>query len=100
MKALTPGHNYELLHFENPQGAEHIQFIEKKQQDGQIVTVNDGTTNEEVLLMLIDRLIFLNQLLPCRETSLAITKVQEAWMWLDKRTRDRRERGVEGTYKP
>jgi hypothetical protein len=31
-----------------------------------------------------------------RETSLAITKLQEAIFWLDERTRDRRERDVEG----
>ena len=34
-----------------------------------------------------------------RETALAITKIEEAVMWLDKRTADRKERGVEGTSK-
>lgn len=32
-----------------------------------------------------------------RETSIAITKIEEAIMWLDKRTADREIRGVEGT---
>jgi len=32
----------------------------------------------------------------CRENAIAITKLDEALMWLDKRTRDREERGVEG----
>lgn len=100
MKTLTPGHNYELAHFENPQGAEHIQFIEKQQQGDQLATINDGTTNEEVLAMLIDRLRFLGERLPCRENSIAITKCEEALMWLNKRTWDRKERGVEGTWKP
>jgi len=33
----------------------------------------------------------------CRENAIAITKMQEAEMWLRERTRDREERGVEGT---
>ena len=41
----------------------------------------------------------LNKELPSRETSMAITKLDEALMWLDKRTRDREERGVEGQSK-
>lgn len=38
-----------------------------------------------------------NMKVPSRETSLAITKLQEAEMWLKERTRVREERGVEGT---
>ncbi len=33
-----------------------------------------------------------------RETSLAITKLEEALMWLNKRTQDRISRGVLNTY--
>ena len=36
----------------------------------------------------------------CRENALAITKLEEALMWLEKRTRDREEREVEGTHAP
>jgi hypothetical protein len=36
----------------------------------------------------------------CRENAIALTKLEEALMWLEKRTRDREERGVEGTYTP
>lgn len=36
--------------------------------------------------------------LATRETSIAITKIQEALMWLEKRTADRKIRGVEQTY--
>lgn len=35
----------------------------------------------------------------CRENAIAITKIEEALMWLDKRTRDREARQVEGTHK-
>ena len=34
-----------------------------------------------------------------RETNLAITKLEEALLWLNKRTQDRQERGVLNTYK-
>ena len=36
----------------------------------------------------------------CRENAIAITKLEEALMWLEKRTRDREEREVEGTHTP
>lgn len=38
----------------------------------------------------------LNKTFPCRENSLAITKLDEALHWLDARRRDREKRGVEG----
>jgi hypothetical protein len=96
MRAITPGHKYELDNFEHPheQTNQRLQFIEK---DAAMVTINDGTTNEEVLEMLIDRLRYLSDRLPCRETSIAITKCEEALLWLHKRTADREARGVEGT---
>lgn len=33
-----------------------------------------------------------------RETSMVITKLDEALMWIDKRANDRKLRGVQGTY--
>lgn len=109
MKILTEGHRYELANFENKDELQNqvIQFIEKEaytiknESDPtftatQLVTVNDGTTNEEVLEVLIDRLQYLNGKFPCRENSIAITKLEEALMWLNKRTADRVKRGVEG----
>lgn len=38
----------------------------------------------------------LNAQFPCRENSLAITKLDEALMWLEARKKDRVQRGVEG----
>lgn len=103
MKVLTPGHKYELAHFDNPEHCQTIQFIEKRAvniPDAPLEVVNDGTTNEEVLVMLIDRLHFLMEKLPSRESSIAFTHLQEALMWLEKRTADRKARHVEGTHKP
>lgn len=104
MKVITLGHKYELAHFEDPAtGCETIQFIQKSlsgKGGGDLKTDQDGTTNEEVLLMLIDRLRFLGEKLPSRENSIAITKCEEALLWLNKRTAERKARGVEGTSKP
>lgn len=75
-----------------------IHFYEMR-PDG---TKIDGVTNEEILRVLIHRLTFFNEKwmdgkFRCRENSLAITKLQEALMWLEQRTRDREARKVEGT---
>ena len=34
----------------------------------------------------------------CRENAIALTHIETALLWLNERTRARRERGVEGTY--
>lgn len=101
MQVITTGHKYELASFEGGP-AQTLQFIEKTNQltenpDGsKLVTVNDGTTNEEVLRVLIDRLQYLNGKFPCRENAIVITKLEESLMWLNKRTADRQARNVEG----
>lgn len=41
----------------------------------------------------------LNEKFPCRENSMTITKLDEALMWQEKRTKDREARGVEGHSK-
>lgn len=56
----------------------------------------NGVTNEALLAILIHRTQVLNERFPCRENSIAITKMQEALMWFDKRTADREARGIEG----
>lgn len=100
MKILTEGHNYELQNFERPtEAGQTIQFIEKSPNKDDITileTINDGTTNEEVLSVLIDRLNFLNNKFPCRENAIAITHIETALLWLNKRTADRVARNVEG----
>ena len=97
MTILTEGHKYIAQNFENKEAGQTIQFIEKTGLPGMpLTTVNDGTTNEELLTILIDRINYLNGKFPCRENSLAITNMEQALMWLEKRTRDREKRGVEG----
>lgn len=41
----------------------------------------------------------LNEVFPCRENSLTITKIEEAIHWQEARTRDRLRRNVEGKNK-
>ncbi len=100
MRVLTPGHLYELSNFENKDKVgQKIQFIQKEpKEEGstELVTISDGTTNEELIEVLIDRISFLNSKFPCRENAIAITKLDEALLWLNKRTNDRIKRNVEG----
>jgi hypothetical protein len=60
--------------------------------------VPNGLSQEALLAVVEDRLIgFQSGPYACRENAVALTKLQEAMMWLQKRTRDRIARGVEGT---
>lgn len=92
-----------------------------KFQSGPInLTGLNGITNEALLAIVIDRLRGFQGLIPnqpvakaaeggpeftrgkfaCRENAVALTHLEEALMWLQKRTRDRMARGVEGVEKP
>jgi len=56
----------------------------------------NGVQNEDVLKLLSKRIRALNAEFPCRENSIAITKIEEALLWLEHRTAVRIEQGVEG----
>jgi len=59
----------------------------------------NGVCNEDLIAMVICRLEHFNQSeYRCRENSMAITKLEEALLWLRKRTMGREKRGVEGTH--
>lgn len=70
--------------------------VERKEPNGAFV--------EGVILAAIGRLQFYqtanNKKFACRENALSITKLEEALMWLEERTRGREEREVEGTNTP
>lgn len=58
----------------------------------------NGVANEDLLVMVIRRLQgFQDSPYSCRENAMAITKLEEALLWLRKRTMGRENRGVEGT---
>lgn len=72
-----------------------------KWQEGTVPEVGvNGAQVDEVVGACIDRLTVLRAELPDRETSLAITKLEEAFMWLQRRTEKRMAQGVEGTRSP
>lgn len=75
------------------------ELCEIKFQNGPIQEVGfNGISNEALLAIVEDRLLgFQSGQYACRENACALTKIQEAMMWLQKRTRDRMLRGVEGT---
>ncbi len=58
----------------------------------------NGLSSECLLAICIDRLrSFQAGPFSCRDNALALTHLEESLMWLQKRTRDRMLRGVEGT---
>ena len=81
-------------------------------QNGPIASPDDmnGITGEAIIAVAIDRLRGFQFTrddagnytkapgpFACRENAIALTKLEEALMWLQKRTLDRVRRGVEGT---
>lgn len=86
-------------------------FVVKRAEDGEVLTKIDfqegaikehgvnGCNNEDLICMVIERLEgFQNSEFRCRENAVAITKLEEALLWLRKRTVGREKRGVEGTH--
>ncbi len=101
MKIIRPGHRYLLDAFEQPGDPQVIQFIQKEPDPhggDELITVNNGTTNEDLLRVLIDRLAFLHAKFPSKENEAASQHLNEALMWLEERTRQRKARGVEGKH--
>lgn len=95
-----PGHTYELSNFEKKdEKGQVLQFIHKEpDESNELITISDGTTNEDVLEVLIDRMNYLNNKFPCRENSIVLTHLETALLWLEKRTNDRIKRNVEGKH--
>lgn len=70
-----------------------IKFQEGNVKDNGV----NGLQVEEVLQKVVDRISEYQIKVPCRENSIAITNIEQAILWLNKRTQDRVKRGVEGT---
>lgn len=98
VKMPAEKNKYVLLEFkrdeDDTQRFQEVTFY-KLNPDG---SFENGTTLEEMLRVSIERLQDLNGRFFCRENSLAITKMEEALMWLNKRTENRQARGVEGKH--
>jgi len=74
---------------------QRIQFV-KKESDGSMTA---GIQSEQLLIALIDRHNKLNNKFPSREGAIAITKMEEALLWLEARVKERIRRGVMGELK-
>lgn len=75
---------------------ETLQFQEGARKDP---NATHGVTDQDLLEIVRDRLKgFQKGDMPTRETACALTHIEEALMWLNKRVEDRIERGVLGTY--
>ena len=84
---------YRVVGGENDEMERTIQF-----QSGPIKEAGvNGVNIEDLIVICIDQLQqFQDGDFSCRENAIAITKLEEAALWLTKRTLDRIERGVEG----
>lgn len=93
-----------------PGNANHVYVIDLKAvgslaetvitfQNGPIKEAGiNGISNEALLTVVIDRMRgFQSGPFACRDNEQALLNLEEALMWLQKRTLDRLKRGVEGT---
>lgn len=95
---IDPAHSYQLHNLEG--GVQLIEFIKKEpKEEGstELVTIQNGTTNEAVLEVLTDRLQVLYSRVPSEETKEAISHLIAAHKLLVRRTLERKARNVEGT---
>lgn len=103
MICTEPGHTYELASGNkddpNTPFFQTLQFIYKEEDNGELVLLVDGTTNEEVLEVLIDRMRWLQDKLPCNENTIVIRNLEQSLILLKRRTYGRVARCVEGTPK-
>jgi hypothetical protein len=102
MKTVVPGYVYELASHKPNGVAQILAFVHKAARavgDDTLEELDDGTTTEEVIMVLMDRLTFLNAKLPSAHNTRAIFNLRRALDELHARTADRAKRGVEGTAK-
>ena len=88
-------HHYRIVGYEQvPDSCCEIHF-----QNGAIGEIGvNGISNEALLAIVEDRLVaFQAGTFSCRENAIALTHIQDAINWLHRRTRERMDRGVEGT---
>ena len=84
------------------EGEEDLPVIDIRFQQDAITNVGaNGCQMEDVIDVLVERLQgFQRGPFSCRENALAITKLEEARLWLSARNWKRQAQGVEGTMNP
>lgn len=87
-------HLFEVVAKESGEKLARIHFQEGPIKENGV----NGLCNEDLIVMVIRRLEgFQQSQYACRDNAVAITKLEEALLWLRKRTMARENRGVEGT---
>ena len=94
-------HAYEIVSVEGDASVPLTTFAQINFQNGPIKEAGvNGVMNEDLIAIVIDRMRgFQSGDYACRDNALALTKLEEALMWLRNRTNEREDRGVEGTHK-
>jgi len=124
IKVVVPGHSYELRNYEkiyenigqvglsgvpdeltkqmDEYGYQTVDFVHKEVKDGsesgEMELIKNGTTNEAVLSMLLDRMNWLDKKFPSEYNKKVIDLLIQAYEALLERTKDRINRGVEGKH--
>jgi len=90
MNVVDPGRRYGLA------PGNSLVFLQKERGD----IIQDGTTNEELLEVLIHRVTEAYRTLPCKESIRALHLLRQALEAFRTRTARRIAANVEGTYQP
>ncbi|WP_298024572.1 ABC transporter ATPase [uncultured Dysosmobacter sp.] len=89
-------HTYDVYRQDNGARLVQIQFQKGPRNDPAAVS---GVLDTDLLEIVRDRMkAFQDGEFATRENALALTHIEEALLWLNKRTEDRAERNVLGTY--
>lgn len=81
------------------QGTEHVELTFQKGPRNELGSTS-GIIDTDLLEIVRDRLIsFQEGEFACRENALALTHIEDALLWLNKRVEDRANRGVLGKNK-
>lgn len=59
--------------------------------------LRNGIDVDDLIELALLRVKHYNSIVPCRENSIIITKLEESLHWIDHRKKDREKRGVSGT---
>ena len=100
MEDTTRGHVYKIGN--EGEGTQELRFVRKgpkSPEDSSLEVVEDGTTTEAVIEVLIDRLTFLDNRVESDFNKRAIQSLTDARTALIERSLDREAREVEGTNK-
>jgi len=104
LETITEGATYKIPTFkvtdngiEDGEGIEVV-FCKGNKEDSSVLR-QEGVFTETLVQVAKQYLESVNKgEMATRETSMVITKLDEALMWINKRAEDRKLRGVQGTY--